>query len=74
MRVTSKGQVTIPIIIRDKLGLAARSEVEFRVLSDGKVCLTKVDEHQAARRTREEDERQGDYRLSTDEIMKLTRG
>lgn len=31
MRITSKGQVTIPIEIREKLGLLPNSEVEFIV-------------------------------------------
>jgi AbrB family looped-hinge helix DNA binding protein len=31
MRITSKGQVTIPIEIREKLGLHPESEVEFEI-------------------------------------------
>jgi AbrB family looped-hinge helix DNA binding protein len=31
MRITSKGQVTIPIEIRERLGLLPNSEVEFEV-------------------------------------------
>ena len=31
MRVTSKGQVTIPVEIRERLGLLPNSEVEFEV-------------------------------------------
>jgi len=31
MRITSKGQVTIPIEIREKLGLLPNCEVEFEV-------------------------------------------
>ncbi len=35
MRVTSKGQVTIPKNIRDQLGIRAGSEVDFVRSSDG---------------------------------------
>ena len=31
MRVTSKGQVTIPIEVREKLGIFPNTEVEFEV-------------------------------------------
>ena len=34
MRVTSKGQVTIPVEIREKLGLLPDSEVEFEVVGN----------------------------------------
>jgi len=34
MRVTSKGQVTIPIEIRRQLDLGPESEVEFEVVGD----------------------------------------
>ncbi len=34
MRITSKGQVTIPAPIREKLGLLPHSEVEFEVVAD----------------------------------------
>jgi len=35
MRVTSKGQVTIPKEIRDRLGIGAGSEVDFVATEDG---------------------------------------
>ena len=31
MRITTKGQVTIPIEIREKAGLLPNTEVEFRI-------------------------------------------
>lgn len=39
MRVTEKGQVTIPKRIRDKLGIKPGSEVEFVESADGGVDL-----------------------------------
>lgn len=43
MRVTTKGQVTIPKPIRDHLGIGPGSEVEF-VATDGGVQLVAVNE------------------------------
>ena len=34
MRITSKGQVTIPVEIREQLGLTPNTEVEFEVIGD----------------------------------------
>ena len=76
MRITSKGQVTIPIEIREKAGLMPDTEVEFRY--DGKtVRLVKVEANGKSGRGRKVVERlrgRGDVRLTTDEIMALTRG
>ena len=38
MRITSKGQATIPQAIRDKLGLLPHTEVEFDIVGDGCGC------------------------------------
>ncbi len=74
MRITSKGQVTIPLDIRERLGLSASSEVEFEVLADGKVCLTKADKPERRASLVKKMRGRATTRLSTDEIMKLTRG
>ena len=39
MRVTTKGQVTIPKQIRAQLGIKPGTEVEFRDCGDGEVTL-----------------------------------
>src|SRR5437764_944968 len=41
MRITAKGQVTIPIEIREKLGLLPATEVEFQVVGNA-VRITKA--------------------------------
>jgi AbrB family looped-hinge helix DNA binding protein len=74
MRITSKGQVTIPLEIRDKLGLSASSEVEFEVLPDGKVFLARVDKPTRRAALIRKMRGKATTRLSTDEIMRLTRG
>ena len=37
--LTSKGQVTVPREIRDRLGLASGDKLAFTMLSDGTVCM-----------------------------------
>ena len=74
MRITSKGQVTIPMEIRDKMGLLPDTEVEFEI--DGAtVRLKKVGPQ--SRRSRSLIARlrgKGTVKMTTDEIMALTRG
>jgi AbrB family looped-hinge helix DNA binding protein len=76
MKVTSKGQVTIPKDLREEFGLLPGTEVEF-VRVAGEIRVRKLPHG----RTRGDEivERLrrssgGDIPLSTDEIMKLTRG
>ena len=74
MRITSKGQVTIPVEIREKLGFLPDTDVEFE-MEGNTVRLKKVE--RSSRRGRETISRmrgRGTGRMSTDEIMKLTRG
>jgi antitoxin PrlF len=71
--VTSKGQVTIPKPVRDRLGIAPGSAVEFELAPDGRVVLVKVDAARPSSRFAALRGRAG-IGLSTDEIMALTRG
>jgi AbrB family looped-hinge helix DNA binding protein len=74
MRITSRGQVTIPVEIREKLGLLPNSEVEFEIQGNA-VRLRKVEA--ARRRGRSLIDRlrgTGTTRMSADEILALTRG
>jgi AbrB family looped-hinge helix DNA binding protein len=75
VRITSKGQVTIPIEIRHKLGLVPDSEVEFR-LEGNSARLVKIPARRARSRGASVIERlrgSGDVKMSTDEILALTR-
>ncbi len=75
MRITSKGQVTIPLEIREKLGLLPDTEVEFTLEKNG-VRLTKAKRPSAGSRVREHINRvRGTLKtgMSTDELMKLLR-
>ena len=74
MRVTSKGQVTIPADIREKAGLLPNTEVEFS-MAGRKVILRKV-AGRRSRGTRLVSTMRGraTRKMSTDQIMALTRG
>ena len=71
--VTSKGQVTIPKPVRDRLGIAPGNAVDFELRPDGQVVLVKVDGGRPISRFEPLRGRAGSG-LSTDEIMALTRG
>ena len=78
MQVTSKGQVTIPQDIRNQLGLLPHTEVEFELVGDH-ARLRKARQHRGGKSIRgrlvlEALRGTGDVRMSTDEIMALTRG
>jgi AbrB family looped-hinge helix DNA binding protein len=74
MRITSKGQVTIPQDIREKAGFLPHTRVEF-VLRRGSVSLRrsrdgagrgeKIVRHMRGKAT---------IKMSTEQIMALTRG
>lgn len=73
MRITSKGQVTIPRDIRAALGIVPSSEVEF-VREGGRVWLRKRKPGAALARSLVKRMRgRARTRLSTDDIMALTR-
>ena len=73
MRITSKGQVTIPLAIRKKAGLWPNTEVTF-TMSRGAVLLRKVTTGERRGRQLVEHLRgKATARMSTDEIMALTR-
>lgn len=71
--VTSKGQVTIPKPIRDKLGITTGTAVDFRMDADGRVVLLKLAGSAAQARIEKWRGHAGPG-PSTDEIMAMTRG
>ncbi len=71
MRVTQKGQVTIPLEVRRALGIHPGSDVDFaldergaRLIVDGPRAAGEIARMRGA----------GDVELTTDEILALTRG
>lgn len=76
MRITSKGQVTIPIEIRERFGFLPDTEVEFVVDEDDTVKLVRAEPRgHPGRGDRVVDRLRGTSTLgmSTEEILALTR-
>lgn len=74
MKITTKGQVTIPLEVRQRLGLLPNTEVEF-VIENDRAVLRKI------RRGQRRGSRvvghlrgRGTVQMTTDEILALTRG
>ena len=76
MRITSKGQVTIPIGIREKAGLMPNTEVDFEFGGQAVRIVPAKAGKSASRGARIVSRLRGsgDIAMSTDEIMALTRG
>lgn len=74
MKVTTKGQVTIPLEIRERLAIHPGTEVEFAV-EGNTVKLVPVGESRVrGKRLVERMRGRATVRMTTDEIMALTRG
>ncbi len=71
MRVTSKGQVTIPQNVRETLGITPQSEIQF-VEENGKYYIVKIGspEHKG---TFSKFRGIANAKMSTNEILALTR-
>jgi AbrB family looped-hinge helix DNA binding protein len=76
MRITSKGQVTIPIAIREKAGLLPHTEVDFELDGDAVRIVRAKNPRGETRGERAVRRLWGSatVKMSTDEIMALTRG
>lgn len=73
MRITSKGQVTVPQEIRNKLGLLPNTEVEFELKGNVAVLKKAGVSSRRGRGLLQAMRGKASTRLSTDEIMALTR-
>ena len=74
MRVTDKGQITIPKSLRDAMGIGAGSEVEFEQAGDVIVIRKTNDGPSRGSRLAERLRGRGDVAITTEELMALTRG
>ena len=77
MKITTKGQVTIPQEVRERLGLLPHTEVEFHLAGDH------AEIRKASKKSRMDSRGQrllqalrgtANLGMTTDEIMALTRG
>lgn len=76
MRITSKGQVTIPQDIRERLGLLPNTEVAFEIDRDA-VRITRATAGTGRSRGRDlvaQMRGRATARMTTDQIMQLMRG
>ena len=80
MRITAKGQVTIPVRIREEARLRPGMNVEVAYRGDGEVVLFRADKSAMRKRLKralsalERLAGKGDIPPTTDEIMAMTRG
>jgi AbrB family looped-hinge helix DNA binding protein len=77
MKVSAKGQVTVPREIRERLGFLPGTEVDVTV-RDGEVRIKRARSDRSASRGEEVIERlrrsASHLTMTTDELMELTRG
>ena len=73
MRVTTKGQVTIPINIREKLGITPDTEIDFFQEGDRVFLVKQKGTTRGATRKFKKLRGVATVKMTTDEIMALTR-
>jgi AbrB family looped-hinge helix DNA binding protein len=75
MKITASGRVTVPAEVRERAGFSPNTDVEF-VFEGNKVVLRKAKRKKAndVRRILDAMRGKGTGKLTTDEIMRLTRG
>lgn len=74
MKVTEKGQVTIPKELKGALGIGAGAEVEFTRTDDAIVVRKNSGAPTRGRLLVERLRGRGDVAVTTDKVMALTRG
>jgi AbrB family looped-hinge helix DNA binding protein len=73
VKITTKGQVTIPQPIRERFGMRPGAEVEFETRGNAvSIRLSKRSKNRG-RKLVEHLKGRGDVKMTTDEIMALTR-
>lgn len=73
MRITSKGQVTIPRDIRQKAGMLPQTDVEFFIEGNTVVLKPVQSMQNRGRRVTEALRGRATVKMTTEEIMALTR-
>jgi len=71
--VTSKGQVTIPKPVRERLGINPGSKVDFEIAEDGRAFLRRIGKRAVKASRFERMRGTATSGLSTDQILALTR-
>jgi len=74
MRMTSKGQVTIPQALREQSGILPETEVEFEITKVGILIKKAKGSKSFGKKLISHMRGRADVKMTTDEIMGLTRG
>ena len=74
MKITTKGQVTIPQELRERYGFVPHTEVQFMPVPDGLKLVKSERRGTRGQRLIERMAGRGDSDMTTDQIMELTRG
>lgn len=74
MKITSKGQVTIPQEFRERFRLHPQTEVEFSAGEQGVVIRPARTPQRRFREWLDQARGSATEKITTDEVMKLTRG
>jgi AbrB family looped-hinge helix DNA binding protein len=74
MKITSKGQVTIPQEFRERYGLHPQTEVEFSIGQGGVVIRPARSKKGRLREWIAKARGSATVKITTDEVMQLTRG
>jgi AbrB family looped-hinge helix DNA binding protein len=74
MRITSKGQITIPAFLREQYGLLPHSEVEVVESEHGVLIRKRTSSYQRGEKLIQHMVGRSTVKMSTDEIMRLSRG
>jgi AbrB family looped-hinge helix DNA binding protein len=73
MKITSKGQVTIPVEIREKLGFFPNTEVEFEIVGDALYLKKASIKPLRGKKLISMMQGKATVKMTTEEIMLLTR-
>lgn len=73
MKITSKGQVTIPVEIREQLGLLPNTDVEFEVVGNALYLKKVAIEPSPGKKLIAIMQGTATVKMTTEEIMLLTR-
>jgi AbrB family looped-hinge helix DNA binding protein len=74
MRVTIKGQVTIPRDVREKLGIVPNCEIDFKEEKDRVYLVRKTGKSTKRKSKIKRFRGAATIKMTTDEILALTRG
>ena len=74
MRITAKGQVTIPLRLRQRLGLLPNTEVTFVEADGGALIRPQLSKEELIEQRLRSARGVAPSGLTTDQVMQLTRG